>query len=319
MKDMSEEFEQKLLNALSSIGNDLKSLLDVICGSTSVYSAKQPPCPYTLHSWLDTWYKVYKLPYIKPNYAEAIEVSIRVHIKRGLPDIALNELQPVPLQEFYNGITASRTRKSAYDVLNMALKHAVKLDLITKNPMEGVQIPAHRREPGEPLSPAELKRFLSKIKGRPLENYFLFLLYTGCRRNEGLGLKVSDIDFKNSLVHIRGTKTEASKRTIPLFEKIGGRMVGVLPDKNGFYFPYSSDYVTHKFKEYCPAHKLHDLRHTFGTTCLSAKIPDKVIQKWLGHSDIQTTLNIYTHVTDEIHKSEATTLNRFLTEKKPRK
>jgi integrase len=49
--------------------------------------------------------------------------------------------------------------------------------------------------------------------------------------------------------------------------------------------------------------------------CLKAKIPLKVVQKWLGHSKLDTTADTYSHVTDEINKEEAETLNRYLAEK----
>lgn len=43
----------------------------------------------------------------------------------------------------------------------------------------------------------------------------------------------------------------------------------------------------------------HALRHTFTTRCYEQGVPDKVLQKLLGHANIETTLNIYTHATDE--------------------
>lgn len=48
----------------------------------------------------------------------------------------------------------------------------------------------------------------------------------------------------------------------------------------------------------------HWLRHTFATMCLKSGIPPKVVQSYMGHSDIQTTMNIYTHVSDELMSSE---------------
>ncbi len=44
----------------------------------------------------------------------------------------------------------------------------------------------------------------------------------------------------------------------------------------------------------------HSMRHTFATRCYEKGVKEKVIQKILGHSTLDITLNIYTHVTDSM-------------------
>lgn len=56
----------------------------------------------------------------------------------------------------------------------------------------------------------------------------------------------------------------------------------------------------------------HDLRHTNATLLLSQGIDFKVIQERLGHSDISTTLNIYSHVNKEMQKNATNKLNNLL-------
>ena len=43
----------------------------------------------------------------------------------------------------------------------------------------------------------------------------------------------------------------------------------------------------------------HSLRHTFTTRCYEQGVPDKVLQKLLGHASVETTMNIYTHATQD--------------------
>lgn len=44
----------------------------------------------------------------------------------------------------------------------------------------------------------------------------------------------------------------------------------------------------------------HCMRHTFATRCYEKGVREKVIQKILGHSKLDMTLNIYTHTTEEM-------------------
>lgn len=44
----------------------------------------------------------------------------------------------------------------------------------------------------------------------------------------------------------------------------------------------------------------HSLRHTFTTRCVEAGVNVKILQQWLGHEDISTTLNIYTDCTKDM-------------------
>jgi integrase len=303
------EFEKAMLSKFDMLISILQNMALQAVPPQLTHSA------YTLFSWLDEWYKTYKAPTVKPRTLAIIEIAIRVHIKSKLPDLPLNLITGLQLQKFFIELTKSRTRKTVYDVLNGAFREAVNLKQILDNPMASVKIPAHKRTQGKALEPKAIKDFLGAIKGHKLENYFQFLLYTGCRRNEALDLEWSQVDFKNRLLHINGSKTETSQRTIPLLENVAEILMGIRLHEHERFFDFKPEYVTKTFKKFCPRHKLHDLRHTFAINCLEAKIPLKVVQKWLGHEEIDTTANIYTHVTAEIHKNEAETLNTFLKQK----
>jgi integrase len=270
------------------------------------------PCSYTLHSWLDYWLATYKLQSVTKGTYIAYEVAVRLHIKPKITDTSLNLLSGLDLQNGLLQITSGRTRKACFDLLKESLTTARHLKLISDNPTEGVKLPTHTQLKGSPLSPAEQDVFLYKIQGHALEDFFALKLYTGCRRSELLNLKISDIDFEKKQIHIRGTKTKGSNRTIPLFEKVAKRLNKMTFHSNGFLFIFSEDYVTHIFKKFCPNHKLHDLRHTFATNCLNAKIPLKVVQKWLGHSKLDTTADIYSHVLQELETEEAQILDEYL-------
>ena len=45
---------------------------------------------------------------------------------------------------------------------------------------------------------------------------------------------------------------------------------------------------------------LHACRHSFATRCLEAGIAPKIVQSWLGHSSIEITLDLYSHVNQDV-------------------
>ena len=54
-----------------------------------------------------------------------------------------------------------------------------------------------------------------------------------------------------------------------------------------------------------PEIRFHDLRHTAGSLLLAQGVNIKQIQEFLGHADVTTTLNIYTHTDEEAKKETA--------------
>ena len=61
-----------------------------------------------------------------------------------------------------------------------------------------------------------------------------------------------------------------------------------------------------------PPLRLHDARHTFATWLLEQGVSPKVVQTMLGHSSIAMTLDTYSHVSLDLEKQAAATLNAAL-------
>ena len=71
---------------------------------------------------------------------------------------------------------------------------------------------------------------------------------------------------------------------------------------------YDPDFVTRHFGDLLEKHKLkkirfHDLRHSCASVLLAQGVPMKQIREWLGHSDMSTTANIYSHL-DAVTKAD---------------
>lgn len=64
-----------------------------------------------------------------------------------------------------------------------------------------------------------------------------------------------------------------------------------------------------------PPIRLHDLRHTWATLALQAKVHPKVVQERLGHANVGITLNTYSHVAPTLHDEAAETVAGLITRK----
>lgn len=257
----------------------------------------------TLGTWLNDWFKTYKAPALKPSSLRSIEICIRLHVAQDLKDSTLANITAYELQQAINGIDSSRMRAYTYDVLSEAMEQALSNNLLTINPMQKVEKLKHVRDQGTPLSPSEIATIKAATSGQLLE-YYNFILYSGCRRGEGLSARWEDVDFVKNILHIRGTKTEKSDRNVPLFPDLKNLLKG-MKKATGLIFDLSSDYVSKKFSDIMPSHRLHDLRHTFATRCLECGIDTNVVKTWLGHTKIETTASIYSHVLPAFSQTEA--------------
>lgn len=267
----------------------------------------------TLYAWLDKWAATYKADTVKPRTFSAILSCIKVHVKPNFEDGRLNCLTPLQAEENLKKISSSRMRKYAYQILNEAYKRALQLKLTKENPFALVDVPKHKEKKGTPLTPEEQELLKIALENSPYKYYFLFLLYSGCRRCEGLSAHWEDIDFKKRRLLIRGTKTDLSMNYIPLFDNLYDVLKEIKPTEAvGIIFPFTDYQVERAFKELCPNHHIHDLRHTFATNCLELGVELKAVQAWLRHSNIGTTADTYAHATDKFLNQEAEKLNKKL-------
>ena len=107
----------------------------------------------TVGDWLDYWYVNYSKPFIKPRTAEFYENFINNHLIPYLGDITLKKLQTIQIQKMINDLKesgnardegeglASKTVRGIFQVLNLALKQAVKEHVIPYNPCDGCALP----------------------------------------------------------------------------------------------------------------------------------------------------------------------------------
>ena len=128
-------------------------------------------------------------------------------------NIKLNELSTIDLQNYYAyeeevEKSSPNTILKRHNNINQALKYAIDLELIEKNPADRVIKPKKVKfTGGSSYSQEELTELFRIFKGDPLEIAVYFAAYYGLRREEIVGIKWKNIDFENHTLTIRSVVT----------------------------------------------------------------------------------------------------------------
>lgn len=256
---------------------------------------------------LSVFYRENYLPYkkargIADGTIESYEQYMRFVVKQKF-DKPLTEYTAINIEKFLYSFPQTRKRQIMQSFLNNIFERAVMLGLIKINPCRSIEKAVHKQKQGTAFSFDEQLEFVQLLASNQHltyrdKCYFIFTYLVGTRRNEALEVKFEDADFINKILHIRGTKTEGSDRKVPLTPLVE-RLLLSLNVKKGKYFTVTETQTDKLFREVWEkkkGHKLHDLRHTFGTIQICVeKVDVKTVSLWLGHSTVDTTLRIYTH------------------------
>ena len=295
-------------------------------------------------AWYDYWIGIKKQT-VRPNTVRNYTERYERNIKKVIGSKLLTEVKPVHCQkifsdmaeEGYKTTTIYQTRIALYNMLEFAKEN----DVIITNPCKK-SVKSDMGKPSEKKEALTIdvqKKFLDAVVGYSYENQYCFILQTGLRTGELIGLRWSDIDFDNRTMKIERTmeyrykvgewrvgppKSKSGYRTIPLTDeairilkdqRAKNRSLKLIPiEWTDTVFlcrkgtpVKNSTYDTGLFK-YCdrvgiPRFSMHVLRHTFATRCIEGGMKPKTLQKILGHSNIGITMNLYVHITeDEKHR-----------------
>jgi integrase len=288
---------------------------------------------------IERYYADVAIHTLKPKTLESYETLIRIHIKPELGNIKLNQLTPVHLQTLYSEKIkagySKRTVQYIHSIIRRILSQGVKWGMTTRNIADATDAPKNSPKPPEMLTEDQVKKLLASAKGR-LKTILSLAVLTGMRRSELLGLYWEDVDLKNGAVHVKHTaqslrgrgvyigepKTEKSKRTITLPQSIVQTLAEQDP-KVGLVFHTSSGKPIaprnllrdlQNLLEKCglPKVTFHSLRHFHASTLLKINIHPKIVQERLGHSRIDTTLDLYTHLVPGMQKEAADKIDELL-------
>ena len=237
-------------------------------------------------------------------------------------------------------------------ILSPALRLAYRDDLIAKNPYEFMPKIKKEKSKMEYYNKEELEKLFEVTDKSPLKLIVRVAAYYGFRRSELVGLKWDAIDFKNKMITIKHKvlhvdnqfylsdtlKTTASHRTLPLLPEIKSLLVErkeeIEKNKELFKKSYNHKYdeyvfvddigdlinpdiISNRFRTLLRKNNLkhirfHDLRHSCASLLVASKVPMKNIQEWLGHSNFNTTADVYSHLDYSSKYESANALSKAL-------
>lgn len=243
--------------------------------------------------------------------------------------------------------------KHAYHVLKGAFERATTSGLISRSPCVGITLPKGQKKAAVIYDEEQLKQLLKAAKGTEMELIVDIELSMGLRRGELLGLQWGDISWEKKQVHIKRSrvvvkgkstikepKTAAGIRVIDmpdqLVQKLKLHQWKCMENKKKFGKMYNdSDFVivyedgtlpypeniSQRWKRLLESAGLgqskarfHDLRHMAASIMLRQGVPMKNAKEILGHADISTTMNIYTHVLPSSAREAAEKIGSFVFE-----
>ena len=224
---------------------------------------------------------------------------------------------------------ASSSLGIAYSAIKFFYSHTAPRDWPT---LQRIRVQKEKRLP-DVLSIDEVRQLLGAVRKLRYRTYFSTVYSLGLRRNEGLHLQVRDIDSARMLVHVHRGKG-AKDRFVPLpartlallreywvthrnpvwlFPDIGSDpRQAVSSDR-----PMSKDGVQHAMQRVVhqlglrKAVSIHTLRHSYATHLLEAGVNLRLIQQYLGHSSLQTTM-VYLHLTTVSQEQAVAVINKLM-------
>lgn len=245
---------------------------------------------------------------------------------------------------------APATAAAVHAVLRSALNDAIRWGLITRNVCSAVRAPRPNTPEMQTWSAEQVAVALRAAEGDPYACLWRLALTTGMRRGELLGLRWTDVDLENRQLTIRHTlvqgkgrawesgtpKTEKGRRSIAISDadvaalkahRIQQRewelAAPIWHNDAGLVFtertgrPVHANKLAMRFGKLIeraglPRIRFHDCRHSHATLLMESGIHPKVASERLGHSKIGMTLDLYSHVTENMQRDATDRLARLI-------
>ena len=293
---------------------------------------------YKLAEWLQFWLENVIAPKKEQKTFDRYEEASRLHVVPELGNVEISKLSPRHVQELETKLLrdgmAPKGVQMVHIVLSGALKHALRMELISRDPVALVPPPSVPKTEANSPNMEQVKALIAQgaSTGHYLWPCVYLIIYTGMRRGEALALTWENLDLEGralrveaSLVIAKGggivkhPKTESGRRTVDLDAETVAVLrehktrqqeladqLGVQPpawvfprqDLSGWCHPNTLSYFvkTLRKKAQCPDLTTRSLRHFHASVALQTSKNPIVVSKRIGHSKPSTTMDIYGHV-----------------------
>lgn len=260
----------------------------------------------------DMWFLQVKKPTVKLNTYKSHLSTYRAHIKPFFEGKRMKSITPLQIQPLFNKLDAegkTRTIELVRLLLNQIFEAAVGERLIGKNPLSTVKVLKYETKNGEALSYEDERLLLAELNGSAYKLPFVIMLYSGVRRSE-----LQSLTVEGDFVKVKNSKIKRAQkityRKIPITPMLRPYLEAAADSDLITAVNTDPDVLSHNFKRVCPAHHLHELRHTFITRCQECGVPREVVSVWAGHAaDRSMTTTVYTHFSENFMKEQAEKVN----------
>lgn len=282
--------------------------------------------------WAKVWIDKYKAD-LRPNTLRMYKDAYNLHILDILGDLPLRSVRPVHIREVMSAV-ADKSESLQHKVLitmRQIFQTAQQNGLIVNDPTIGIKIMQHTApEKTKHLTADQVRGLMEAVTDTKARAFVGLCLYCGLRREEALGLQWGDIrngslTVNRALAFVgnqpdpsQELKTKAAHRTIPIPDPLA-KILRDTP-KTGLYVITKADggpMTQIAFKRMWEkvfgvvdfAIRPHMLRHTYATNLYYAGVDLRTAQYLLGHSSIQMTAQVYTHLDHKDGLSAAEKIN----------
>lgn len=282
------------------------------------------------------WMVNYKRNSVKPTTYDRLETSLSLMENYKIFWLSTDQLDSDYIQEYLNSLVqdgyALSTIKKQFHLITAFMDYANVKGIIQRPYHKGVNLPSRvviKKPPRDVIAyddeeQGKLNAIIRSLE-RPAYLGIIIMLETGMRVGEMLALSWSDVDFRRRAIKIHKTfvrlgnhrksyiqndaKSYTSNRTVPMSSSLFDILKRayendelrnfVVHDDHGEPLGYEA--VRWQTKCACveagiPYHGQHVFRHTFATNCYNKGCDVKKLSKFLGHSDVSITYNVYIHL-----------------------